>query len=45
MEVIEGKIIEECDVGHIDLGRSSMVKSKILTHFIRGFPCLLWKPF
>jgi len=45
MEVAEGEIVEECVVGHIDLGMNSMVRSKIFTHFIRGYLCVLWKPF
>jgi hypothetical protein len=45
MEVAKGEAIEECDVGHIDLGMSFMVRSKILTHFKRGILCLLCKPF
>ncbi len=45
MEVVEGKAIEECDAGRINLVRSFFVRSKFLTHFIRGFLCLLWKPF
>jgi hypothetical protein len=44
-EVVEGKVFQECDVGHIDLVKSFLVRSKLLTHFIRGFLCLLWKPF
>lgn len=37
MEVAEGEAVEECDVEHIDLGKSSMVRSKILTHIIKDF--------
>jgi len=48
MEVAKGEVVEECNVGHIYLGRSYMVRSKILTHFIRGFfylLCKLFKPY
>lgn len=36
VEAVNGKTVDDCKVGHVDLSRSSTTRSKIFMHFMKG---------